>query len=258
MQEESAARQAEATLSAEELYSTASLWGIGEVLSRLNLSLNSCEEMSDHLPAWLREFIPSSFRGCWMRYHAEDESGAEFIHCSNGQIVFGEQRGEAANCFRLRREQRLEPLCGDCAIKACQSTRSEKDHSDLPAMLLSRNEFDALINELKTLTLDELTNRLVISSGDYEGSIALARSLKQPRSQGEILFYSRQSDTEKLELYRVRFVSTDHMNWILRESTGDSEDWLIASPSTRRKFQEMLESWLQHDSVVEAERGNPF
>ncbi|MBU5673466.1 hypothetical protein [Paenibacillus brevis] len=252
MQEDFVTERKEVTLSAEELYRAACRWGIGEVLNRLDLSSNGWEQAPDRLPAWVSDLTASSFRGCWMRYHLEEQAGEEFIHCCEEQVIFGERMGEASSSFKLCGEQVWESLCHAWAKKTCQSIRTEEDQADLPAMLLSRNEYDTLISRLKEMELDELMNRLAINSGDHEGSIALARSLKRPGSHGEILFYGRHSGCEKLELHQVRFVSTDHMNWILRESTGDREDWLIASPSSRHKFQEMLELWLMHSSSVEA------
>lgn len=245
MQDDFIAERKEITLSADELYGAACHWGIGEVLSRMDSSSNGRRQAPIRMPAWVSDVASSSIRGCWMHYYLEEEASEEFILCSDGQVIRGERTGEASSCFKLCGEQKMESLCQAWAKKACQSIRTEESRSDLPAMLLSRNEYDALISHLKEMELDELINRLSFLSGDHEGSIALARSLKLSRSYGEILFYGRQSDCERLELHQVRFVSTEHMNWILRESSGESEDWLIASPSSRHKFQEMLESWLK-------------
>lgn len=257
MQEDFVTERKEVTLSAEEFYGTACHWGIGEVMHRLASSWNGSKQAPERLPAWASDLTASSFRGCWMRYHLEEEAGEEFIHCCEGQVIWGKRMGEASSSFKLCGEQVRESLCREWAKRACHSIRTEENRAELPALLLSRNEYDTLIPRLKEMELDELMNRLAVHSGDHEGSIALARSLKRPGSHGEILFYGKDSDCEKLELHQVRFISTDHINWILRESTGDREDWLIASPSSRNKFQEMLESWLMHSPSVEAYKQCP-
>lgn len=255
MQEDFIAERKEVTLTAEELHGAACHWGIDEVLNRLGLASNGSEQAPGRLPAWISDLSASSFRGCWMRYHLEGEAGEEFIHYCEGQVIHGERMTEVSSFFKLHGEQVRESLCQAWAKKACQSIRIEENRGDLPAMLLSRNEYDILTSRLQEMELNELMNRLAVDSGDHEGSIALARSLKQPACQGEILFYGKHLHGEKLELHQVRFVSTDYMNWILRESTGDKEDWLIASPASRHKFQEMLESWLMDTSSAEARNG---
>lgn len=78
---------------------------------------------------------------------------------------------------------------------------------------------------------------------DEAGIVALARCMKSKRAQGNITFYI--SNRDEWQGQSTQFMNDHSTNWLIRSSTHDDEDWLIAAPMPKEKFEEMLVQWFR-------------
>ncbi|MNW47138.1 hypothetical protein D3C74_244600 [compost metagenome] len=115
--------------------------------------------------------------------------------------------------------------------------------------MMSKKQFDTVMNQTGELDRNQLAALLADMTGDMEGSIALAKCIKTPLAQGEIRFYAYSG--ECWELQQMQFMNNTHMNWLIRYSAKDEEDWMIATPTPRQQFQEILLKWFHQ--AIEAE-----
>ncbi|MNJ39014.1 hypothetical protein D3C77_338760 [compost metagenome] len=86
-----------------------------------------------------------------------------------------------------------------------------------------------------------MINILLQACEDEASVISLVRSMKNRLSSGIIFLYSVKND--HLRQQELSFICGSTMNWLIRSSTIEQDDWLIASPVSRAKFEEMLLLW---------------
>jgi len=113
---------------------------------------------------------------------------------------------------------------------------------ELPALLLSRSQFDELISHARELEIEELIQQLSNITDDHEAMIALARCIKSNTSKGSLRFYLWNKNAWEVQF--VQFMNNHHINWLIRSSAKHDEDWMIATPTSMEKIQEMIKDWL--------------
>ncbi|MNJ66194.1 hypothetical protein D3C77_622520 [compost metagenome] len=86
---------------------------------------------------------------------------------------------------------------------------------------------------------------------DHEGVISLAKCMKTRVAQGDIRFYAWNG--ERWESQHASFINNDTINWLIRSSTKLDEDWLIATPTPKALFQEMLLQWFKEPCEAAAD-----
>lgn len=116
-----------------------------------------------------------------------------------------------------------------------------KNPGELPALLLSRSQFAEIVSQAQQLEIEELMLQLSNTTDDQESVIALARCIKSNTSSGSLRFYSW--DEHDWEVQSVKFINNYHMNWLLRTSVKEDEDWMIATPTSMENIQEMIRDW---------------
>lgn len=239
------ARSGSVTLSADELYRKACQYGFSEILNRLDHFAVYRDAHSNPLFAVSENTeLFASIKGCWMKYKTDGLEREEFIYSTERGFIVGERANDPPLRYILHYEHNLLDVCEGWSQRTHWSIQGQDNLHDWPAMLMSKKKFEGILRRLDEMELDEITNKLTEISNDLEGSIALGRSLKYSKSRGDILFYANDEQHYELELHHVRFISHPSMNWLLRSSMQSHEDWLIASPTARNKFQDILARWL--------------
>lgn len=113
---------------------------------------------------------------------------------------------------------------------------------ELPALMLSRSQFDEILSEARQLDVEELIEQLSNTTDEQEAMIALARCIKSNTSKGSLRFYLWNNNA--WEVQYVQFMSNHHINWLIRSSAKHDEDWMIATPTSMENIQEMIKDWL--------------
>ncbi|WP_138493878.1 hypothetical protein [Paenibacillus pinistramenti] len=188
-------------------------------------------------------------RACWIRYEHDEETFEGYLHVTNEKVIEVARGGENGDIYRLRELGNVEQT----SISLVDRMKWRTDSlSDLPALLLSRRKFNELYKQSGAMDLEQLSNELFKSTGDIEASWALAKSLKNKISEGELQLSIW--NEEGWESQGAAFIVGPSMNWLIRMSLRDEEDWLVATPATRRQLQDMLLLWLEEPPERE-ERG---
>ncbi|WMT39081.1 hypothetical protein RE628_16370 [Paenibacillus sp. D2_2] len=113
---------------------------------------------------------------------------------------------------------------------------------ELPALMLSRSQFEEMISRSSELSTEELIQQLSNTTDDQEAVIALARCIKSNTSKGLLRFYIWNHNTWEVQC--VQYMCNHHVNWLIRSSANHDEDWMIATPTSMEKIQEMIKDWL--------------
>lgn len=179
-------------------------------------------------------------KACVMRYKAGAQTFEECMHITDERVVTMERLHQDSSLHRVDEIPCVRQACGMLAGKMKWNCHTP---SELPALMLSRRRFNEIIDRLDELDIAEIMSELSKVSDDYEGLIALAKCMKTSVAQGDLRLYVRNG--EDWESQSARFINNHHMNWLIRASTSEDEDWLIATPTPNEKFQEMLQSWIQ-------------
>lgn len=196
------------------------------------------QEMFSRLAALL-----FSDKACWMKYKTGTQINEEFLHITNERVVTLERMPEDPTLHRMDEIGEVNKACGVLAGKLKWNMHTP---GELPALLLSRRQFEEIVKHLDELEMDDILAELSKVSDDQEGIIALAKCMKTSVSHGDLRFYARHG--ENWERQSAKFINNHHMNWLIRTSSREDEDWLIATPTPSEKFQEMLQHWFQQPS----------
>ncbi|GGA38801.1 hypothetical protein [Paenibacillus physcomitrellae] len=188
-------------------------------------------------------------RACWVRYEDASESFEGYLHITNEKVVEVAREGEADSLYILNELGNVQQAS---ALLVERMKWREESLSDLPALLLSRRKFNDLYEKSETMDLEELSNELSQSTGDIEASWALAKCLKDRACEGELQL-SIWSE-EGWDSQGAAFIVGQKMNWLIRMSLRDEEDWLVATPATKKQFHDMLLLWLEQPPETD-ERG---
>ncbi|RCX17071.1 hypothetical protein DFP94_110133 [Fontibacillus phaseoli] len=184
-----------------------------------------------------------SDKACWMKYQTGTQTFEEFLHITNERVVALERLPENSSLHRVDEIGCVSEACGMLAGKMKWNRRTP---GELPALMLSRRQFAEIVAHLDKLELEEILSELSKVSDDQEGIIALAKCMKTSISHGDLQFFARKG--ERWESQRAQFINNHHMNWLIRASSREEEDWLIATPTPNEKFQEMLQLWFRQPS----------
>jgi hypothetical protein len=179
-------------------------------------------------------------RACWVRYEHQEEAFEGYLHITNEKVVEVAREAERNAIFTLKELGDVGEASGQLVERMKWRVESP---SDLPALLLSRRKFNELYENSSAMDLEELSNELSQSTGDIEASWALAKCLKDRVCEGELQL-SIWND-EGWESQGAAFIVGQSMNWLIRMSVRDEEDWLVATPATKKQFQDMLLLWLE-------------
>ncbi|MBM6997185.1 hypothetical protein IM700_016115 [Paenibacillus sp. DXFW5] len=188
----------------------------------------------------------ASGKACRLTYTCGKRSYEEYLHIAGDQVIRLERLVEEACGLSIERTNGGKPLSGALAGRMKWNSRTP---GELPALMMSKKQFDTVKNQTGELDRNQLAALLADMTGDVEGSIALAKCIKTPLAQGEIRFYAYSG--ECWELQQMQFMNNTHMNWLIRYSAKDEEDWMIATPTPRQQFQEILLKWFHQ--AIEAE-----
>ncbi|GGH18318.1 hypothetical protein [Paenibacillus segetis] len=198
-----------------------------------------------------RSFIPpqiwsrlgkavSNKKACWLKFSVGNEGFEEYLLITNERVVKLERiEGQQSLC-QVDDMGRLSSMCSNLAKRMKWSTSSSME---LPALTLSRSQFDRVLRHSDELNMEEIMMELLKSCPDEAGVIDLARCLKLKRVQGYFTFLM--ANGEEWEGQRAQFIICHSMNWLVRSSTKEDEDWLIASPMSKVKLQELMIMWLR-------------
>ncbi|AWB44412.1 hypothetical protein DCC85_09350 [Paenibacillus sp. CAA11] len=184
-------------------------------------------------------------RACWVRYKNEAEEFKGYVHITDERVVESSKESETSTTYRLRELGNVQEACASLVER--MKWRDESP-ADLPALLLSKKQLRELY-QLPELQLEQVSSELAKSTGDVEGSWALAKCLCQRKAEGELQLSVW--DGEQWETQGAAFIVGETMNWLLRMSMKDEEDWLIATPATRQQLHDMLLVWFEHQSETE-------
>lgn len=179
-------------------------------------------------------------KACRLIYSTGKRTYMEYLHITGEQVIKVERLHGGTPGFLMDRTAGGRQICGALAGKMKWNTRTP---AEMPALMMSRKQFEAAVCQADELNMDRMMALLVEMTDDEEGGIALAKCIKTCLSQGDIRFYAKHGDT--WDMQNMQFINNDHMNWLIRCSTKDDEDWMIATPTPRQNFQEMLLLWLR-------------
>ncbi|MNH79522.1 hypothetical protein D3C87_208020 [compost metagenome] len=185
-------------------------------------------------------------RACWVRYTNEEESFEGYLHVTDEKVV------EVRKVYDSSREYQLLEIGNVRQASEVLVNRmrwNSKSPENMPALLLSRKQFNELYENSEHMSVEEISTELAESTDDHEGALALARCIKTRISDGELQL-SVWGGTD-WETQGAAFIVNESMNWLIRMSTKDDEDWLIATPTTREQFHTMLLLWLERPSEAE-------
>ncbi|MFC7679486.1 hypothetical protein [Paenibacillus sp. GCM10028914] len=179
-------------------------------------------------------------RACWLKYENNEKAFEGYLHVTEEQVVQVRKCDDNGRCYMLSELGSIENTCNklveDLAL-------SEQSLGEIPALLLSRKEFSDIYTCASDMNSDEISDRLAKLTDDVEGSIALAKCLKNRVSSGELQL--SKWNGYNWESQNAAFIVNDSMNWLLRMSLQGDQDWLTAAPATKEQFHHMLLMWLK-------------
>lgn len=204
------------------------------------------------LPLHVSTCLTAAFlagKACWLNFRAGTKKYEQYLYLAGKQMVKVERLHEESPRLLLESAGGMQQWCEDLTLKMRWNSRTPR--VELPALMMSRRRFEELAGQMDKLDLEKLTGALTALTNDEEGSIALARCLKAPLAQGEMRFYAKAGDA--WELQTVHFLNNEHINWLIRFSANEEEDWLIATPTPRHQFQDMLHMWFRQPPEAQKE-----
>ncbi|MDO7905721.1 hypothetical protein Q5741_04750 [Paenibacillus sp. JX-17] len=184
-----------------------------------------------------------SDKACWIRYDREGKSFEGYLHCTNERVVEVSRLEGQDDCYRLCELGNVEDAC---SALIGRMGWMEQSPSDAPALMFSKKSFLEMYQHRDSLAFGELSERLVLASGDEEGALALTSALKNNVSSGELQLLSWNGS--EWETQRAAFVIGHAMNWLFRMSARGQDDWLVAALATRTQIEDLLLNWLRQPS----------
>lgn len=198
---------------------------------------------NSNIPTPIDEFtslfgLSSTFKVCEACYKVGDIEYKEYLHISNQGVVdhiLTYQDGFS------RREINKAEVSIECVAFTTRLNLSNSTIGDIPALTFSKQQFNELVDRFDELDSEDMINILLEACQDEASVISLVRSMKNRLSSGILFLYSVKN--HHLVQQEISFICGSTMNWIIRASTIEEDDWLIASPVSRSKFEEMLLLW---------------
>lgn len=181
-----------------------------------------------------------SDRACWLKYERQGREFEGYLHVTDERVIQVCRSRDNNRYYMLSELGSIERTCDQLVEDLALSA---KNWGDIPALLLSRKEFGEIYTSASELTSDEISDRLARLTNDEEGSIALAKCLKNRVSSGELQLSIWNG--LNWESQNAAFVVNESMNWLLRMSLEGDQDWLTAAPATKEQFRHMLLMWLK-------------
>lgn len=182
----------------------------------------------------------AAVKACWLTYTCGKQTSEEYLHITGNQIIrFRRLPGKINRLFveRITEGKQLSVLL------AGRMKWNSRTPGELPALMMSRKQFDAALSQARELELNRLATLLADMTNDEEGSIALAKCMKSPLAHGDIRFYANCGG--RWEIQQMQFMNNPQLNWLIRCSAKDEEDWMIATPTPRQQFQKILLKWFR-------------
>lgn len=182
--------------------------------------------------------LSSTAKVCEACYKVGEIEYREYLHFTSQGII---EHIQVFDDSYSRREIKQADALVECVAFTARLSWVDSSIGDIPALTFSKQKFNELVDRYYELGSDEMVDILLRSCQDEASVIALVRSIKNKESSGIIYLYTEKEDV--LLQQEVSFICGSKMNWILRSSTLEEDDWLIASPMSRLKFEEMLLLW---------------
>ncbi|AZK47686.1 hypothetical protein [Paenibacillus lentus] len=179
-------------------------------------------------------------KACWVKYRTGTETYEQFLHIADEYVVKVEKSKDNPTLHQLDEISEVHHVCGSLAGKMMWNAHCP---GELPALMLSRKQFEEIVRQLDYLDIEDVMVELMKFTDDQEGVISLAKCMKTNVAQGDIRFFSWNGD--QWESQHAQFINNDSINWLLRSSTKVDEDWLIATPTQKHQFKEMLLHWFK-------------
>lgn len=179
-------------------------------------------------------------RACWLKYENRGISFEGYLHVTGEQVIQVCKSDKSDRCYILSDLGSIEDTCNKLVEELALSDESL---GETPALLLSRKEFADIYTCAPDMNCDDISDRLARLTNDAEGSIALAKCLKNRVSSGELQLSIWNG--YNWESQNAAFIVNDSMNWLLRMSLQGDQDWLTAAPATKEQFHHMLLMWLK-------------
>lgn len=179
-------------------------------------------------------------KACWVKYRTGTETYEQFLHIADECVVKVERSKDNPALHQLDEISEVHHICGSLAGKMMWNAHCP---GELPALMLSRRQFEEIVRQLDYLDIEEVMVELLKLTDDQEGVISLAKCLKTQVAQGDIRFFAWNGD--QWESQHAQFMNNHSINWLFRSSTKVDEDWLIATPTQKDQFQDMLLHWFR-------------
>ncbi|NMO96272.1 hypothetical protein [Paenibacillus lemnae] len=179
-------------------------------------------------------------RACWLKYENKGTHFEGYLHVMDDQVI------QVCRCDKDQRGYSLSQLStieDACSQLVSDLMLSSEPLGEIPALLLSRKEFSDIYTSAAKSCCEEISDRLARLTDDAEGSIALAKCLKNRVSTGELQMSVWNG--YNWESQNAAFIANESMSWLLRMSLQGDQDWLTAAPATRDQFYQMLLMWLK-------------
>ncbi|MNO14228.1 hypothetical protein D3C76_38710 [compost metagenome] len=192
-------------------------------------------------------------KACWLKLRTETETIEQFMHITDERIVNVERSNLEPSLHRI---DEINEVCKASGMVAGKINWNKQTPDKLPALMLSKRQFEEVASHSDELDVEQMLLGLSNVPDDQEAIMALAKCLKTCLSQGDLRFYVWNGS--KWDAQSARFIINHHMNWLIRTSSNEDEDWLIATPTPMERFQEMLQTWFHvtpgpaHQDGVEA------
>lgn len=180
---------------------------------------------------------------CWIKYSLGSKTYESYLHVTNERVVQVCKVNQIATCYRLDDIETIDEACDRIMREIGMGHGSP---TDMPSLFFSQQHFNELYEKSNVLDVDVLCDKLVEATDDLEGSISLARCLKFRSGEGE--FHLSVWTGHTWETQQAAFLMNGSVNWLIRKSVNSDQDWLIASPTNKEKFQNMLLMWLKQSS----------
>ncbi|MFI2858367.1 hypothetical protein ACH6EH_14695 [Paenibacillus sp. JSM ZJ436] len=179
-------------------------------------------------------------RACWLKYEHLGSSFEGYLHVVGDQVIQVCKCGVNDQQYALTE---LGTVGSTCQRLVDDLALSEAPLGEIPALLLSRKEFSDIFTSSAAVSGDAIADRLAKLTDDAEGSLALAKCMKNKVSSGELQLSVWNG--YRWESQNAAFISDESMSWLLRMSLQGDQDWLTAAPATREHFYQMLMMWLK-------------
>ncbi|MGF7050471.1 hypothetical protein J2T13_005020 [Paenibacillus sp. DS2015] len=184
-----------------------------------------------------------SERSCWLKYSHHGETFEGYLHVTNERVVQVCKCEPNSSCYRLDELGTVDDVCNQLVDEL---GFKEGFPTEVPALFFSQHKFNELYENALSVDLETLCDQLAEATDDVEGSIALAKCLQFRSLEGEMNLSVW--DGQKWETQSAAFLANDSMNWLIRKSMEQDQDWIIASPMSKKQFQDMLLGWLKQSA----------